>query len=87
MSGLVFFFVPTVIFMGLVLPLWLVLHYLSKARQSKGLSQQDQQALSEAMALVDKLENRIDSLEAILAADHPSWHHKNAKGSEPSARS
>lgn len=78
MSGLVFFFVPTVIFMGLVLPLWLVLHYLSKSRQSRGLSEQDRATLADAQAVVEKLEDRIETLEAILDADHPDWRTNRA---------
>ncbi len=84
MSGMVFFFVPAVIFMGLVLPLWLVLHYLSKSRQSRGLSAQDRDTLGDAMEVIDKLESRIETLEAILDADHPSWRAKDA-GSQRTA--
>nr|WP_027857960.1 envelope stress response membrane protein PspB [Marinobacterium jannaschii] len=73
MSGIVFFFVPTVIFMGLVAPLWLVLHYLSKSRSAKGLSDDDRHLLDAAMAQVDKLENRIQTLETILDEEHPQW--------------
>jgi len=82
MSGLVFFFVPTVIFMGLVAPLWLVLHYLSKARAAKGLSTADRQELEAALALVDKLEDRIDTLESILDADHPHWRRHDASSKQ-----
>ncbi|MBY4676183.1 envelope stress response membrane protein PspB [Marinobacterium arenosum] len=78
MSGLVFFFVPTVIFMGLVAPLWLLLHYLSKSRAAKGLSAEDRQELEAALAVVDKLEDRIQTLEAILDADHPGWRQQQA---------
>jgi len=78
MSGLVFFFVPTVIFMGLVAPLWLVLHYLNKSRAAKGLSAADRQELESALALVDRLENRIETLESILDADHPDWRREDA---------
>jgi len=73
MASIVFFFVPTVIFMGLVAPLWLVLHYLSKSRASKGLSAEDRQTLGKALAQVETLEARIDTLETILDAEHPKW--------------
>lgn len=77
MSALVFFFVPTVIFMGLVAPLWLVLHYRSKSRKSKGLSEQDRATLEDALIVVDKLEARIETLEAILDAEHQGWRGKH----------
>ncbi|WP_228050731.1 MULTISPECIES: envelope stress response membrane protein PspB [Pontibacterium] len=73
MSSILFFFVPTVIFMGLVAPLWLVLHYLSKSRATKGLSEDDRHTLSSAMAQVERLEERIGTLETILDAEHPQW--------------
>lgn len=88
MSGMVFFFVPAVIFMGLVLPLWLILHYISKSRQSRGLSAQDREALSDALNVVEKLEDRIETLEAILDADHSGWRTRRAGSSRAaSARS
>lgn len=88
MSGMVFFFVPAVIFMGLVLPLWLILHYISKSRQSRGLSAQDRQALVEALEVVEKLEDRIETLEAILDADHSNWRTRRSGSSgTASARS
>ncbi|WP_136679792.1 envelope stress response membrane protein PspB [Neptunomonas sp. XY-337] len=78
MSSLVFFFVPAVIFVGLVLPLWLVLHYISKWRSAKGLSGEDKQALETALAEVDRLEDRLRTLETILDADHPNWRDEQA---------
>lgn len=78
MSSLVFFFVPAVIFVGLVLPLWLVLHYISKWRSAKGLSSEDKQALETALAEVDRLEDRLRTLETILDADHPNWRDEQA---------
>lgn len=87
MSGMLFFFVPAVIFIGLVLPLWLVLHYISKSRQSRGLSSRDREALQAAMSLVDKLEDRIETLESILDAEHPGWHRRHgASGSITSSK-
>jgi len=73
MSSILFFFVPTVIFMGLVAPLWLVLHYVSKSRSAKGLSEDDRHTLTSALAQVERLEERIGTLETILDAEHPQW--------------
>jgi phage shock protein B len=78
MFGAAFFFVPTVIFMGLIAPLWLLLHYLSKGRAEKGLSAADRQELEAALALVDTLEDRIETLESILDADHHDWRRQDA---------
>lgn len=77
MSSWVFFFVPTVIFLGLVLPLWLVLHYISQWRSSKGLSNEDKQTLSQAMQTVTRLEERLQTLETILDAEQPDWRERH----------
>ena len=79
MSSLTFFFVPMVIFLGLVLPLWLLLHYASQWRTTKGLSNEDKQILSSALAEVERLESRIETLETILDAEQPDWREQNAK--------
>ncbi|MEH6578287.1 MAG: envelope stress response membrane protein PspB [Amphritea sp.] len=73
MSSIWFFFVPTVAFISVVLPLWLVLHYWSKSRMSKGLSEQELDTLSQALAQAEKLEQRVRTLETILDAEHPQW--------------
>lgn len=74
MSSLVFIFVPTVIFLGLIVPLWLILHYIGKWRaSSKGLSVEEMQALDTALAQVNSLEQRLETLETILDAEQPDW--------------
>lgn len=65
-----------IVFMVIVAPLWLVLHYATKMRASKALTQADEQTLSELWALSDKLEQRIVSLETILDAEVPGWRNK-----------
>jgi phage shock protein B len=74
-------FVPMVLFMVLVAPVWIVMHYRSLNRSSRSLSIEDRAALDEMLATVDKLSERIVSLEAILDADHPEWRQGDADGS------
>lgn len=66
-------FVPMVLFMVIVAPTWIVMHYRSVNRSSSQLSENDRQALEEMLVAVDQMANRIDSLESILDADHPNW--------------
>jgi len=66
-------FVPMVLFMVLVAPVWIVMHYRSLNRSSRSLSLEDRESLDEMLATVDKLSERIGSLESILDADHPEW--------------
>lgn len=80
MNMAVFFFVPVIIFMGLVAPLWLVLHYLSKRRSAKGLAEEDRVELDDLLKTADKLTDRIEILERILDVDSPNWRDKEAQG-------
>ena len=71
------FFVLPVLFMVIVAPLWLVLHYVAKFRASKALSQVDEETLAELWQLSEKLEQRIDSLETILDEEVPGWRTRS----------
>lgn len=71
--GLEFFFVPMVLFMVIVAPIWIVMHYRSVSRSSRSLSVDDRESIDTMLVTVDKLNERIVSLEAILEADHPNW--------------
>ncbi len=68
--------VPVIIFMVIVAPIWLVLHYKSKRQVSQGLSEEEYLQLSELSQLADKMADRIQTLEAILDADTPGWREK-----------
>ncbi len=73
MSTMVFFFVPTVIFLAVVLPMWLMLHYWTRARLNKGMSGDERHSLEEALALAERLEQRVQALETILDTEHAGW--------------
>ncbi len=79
--GLEFFFVPMVLFMVIVAPIWIVMHYRSVNRSSRSLSDDDRESIDTMLVTVDKLNERIVSLEAILDADHPNWRQQeNTRG-------
>lgn len=67
---------PVIIFMLLVAPIWLILHYRSKRQISQGLSQEEYEQLSELSEMADKMADRIKTLEAILDAESPDWRSK-----------
>jgi len=77
MSIAVFFFVPIIIFMGLVAPLWLLLHYFSKRKSVQGLAEEDRLELDELLKTTDKLIDRIEVLERILDTDSPDWRNRD----------
>lgn len=70
------FAVPIIIFMLVVAPIWLVLHYRSKRQINQGLSEEEYTQLSELSELADRMTDRIKTLEAILDAETPDWRNK-----------
>ena len=76
MNLLEMLFVPMVLFMVIVAPTWIVMHYRSVNRSSSQLSEDDRQAMEEMLLAVDQMANRIESLESILDADHPNWRQE-----------
>lgn len=67
---------PVIIFMLVVAPIWLILHYRSKRQISQGFSEEEYIQLSELSELADKMADRIKTLEAILDAETPDWRNK-----------
>lgn len=67
---------PVIIFMVIVAPIWLILHYRSKRQVSQGLSEEEYIQLSDLSEMADKMADRIKTLEAILDAETPDWRNK-----------
>ena len=75
MSFLQFMFVPMILLLTVVAPVWITLHYRSLNKSSRALSDDDRHALEEMLESVDRMSDRINNLEAILDADHPNWRN------------
>lgn len=77
MEFLKFMFVPTILFMVIVAPMWISMHYRSVNRSSRSLSQEDRESIEHMLETVDKLTDRIGALESILDADHTDWRQQS----------
>ncbi len=71
-----FMFVPTILFMVVVAPIWISMHYRSVNRSSRSLNEEDRETVEHMLETVDKLTDRIRTLESILDVDHPQWRQK-----------
>lgn len=71
-----FFGTSIIIFMVIVAPTWLVLHYKSKKQISQGLTDEEYEQLTELSELADTMAERIKTLEAILDVETPEWRSK-----------
>lgn len=67
---------PLILFIVVVAPTWLVLHYRSKKQVNQGLSHDEYVQLSELSEVADNMSERIKALEAILDVETPDWRTK-----------
>lgn len=58
------------IFIGLP---WLIFHYVTKWKQAPRITQEDENLLDELHLLARRLEDRVQTVERIVAADHPEF--------------
>ncbi|WP_194710083.1 envelope stress response membrane protein PspB [Pseudoalteromonas sp. S16_S37] len=67
---------PIILFMVVVAPLWLILHYRSKKQVSQGLSEHEHRQLLELASKAEKMAERVETLEALLDQEAPEWRRK-----------
>lgn len=77
-----FLFVPTILFITVVMPIWIVMHYRSKNASQRGLDDHQRQELDDLLSSIDQLTDRIDTLEAILDAEHGGWRQQKSANKE-----
>ena len=70
-------FVPVVVFLVIVAPIWLILHYATRNSASKRLTSKDESLLEDLHENARRMEDRIHNLERILDADAPEWRIKS----------
>ncbi len=77
MDGIVVaFFVPTVIFLTIVAPVWIFMHYRSKQRAQGALSEDERSELEALTAQAERMVERIETLESILDLETPGWRQR-----------
>jgi phage shock protein B len=58
------------IFIGLP---WLILHYVTKWKTSSTLTREDENLLEDMNDTARRLDDRLATIERIMAADNPNW--------------
>lgn len=66
-----------VLFLTVVAPIWIISHYVSKAKANRGLTSEDETMLSEIWESANKMEERIHTLERILDDQTPGWRGRS----------
>lgn len=64
--------VVTVIVLFIGLP-WVILHYMTKWKQAPKITEEDERMLDDMYVLARRLEDRLNTVERIVAADNPDW--------------
>ncbi len=67
---------PIIVFMVIVAPIWIIMHYRTIGKKQTGMSQEDYHRLDQLDQIADKMEQRISSLESILDQETPDWRKK-----------
>ncbi|MYK28152.1 MAG: envelope stress response membrane protein PspB [Gammaproteobacteria bacterium] len=70
------FFVPAVVFLTVVAPIWIFMHYRSKQKAQAALSEEEREELETLIGRVEGMTERIETLEAILDAETPGWRRR-----------
>ncbi len=52
---------------------WIVLHYVTKWKHAAKITPEDENLLDEMYNLARRLEDRVQTVERIVAADHPDF--------------
>lgn len=69
-------FVLAIIFMTVVLPLIVIMHYATKWKAAKGLSDDEQRMLEDLWKDSQNMQSRVNALETILDDEVPDWRRK-----------
>ena len=65
-----------ILLLTVVAPVWIVFHYITKIKTSKGLTAEDEKMLSEVWESTNRMEERIKTLERILDIEAPNWRQR-----------
>lgn len=65
-----------ILFLTIVAPLFVVLHFVTKWKQSREISGDDEQMLEDLYLQSKRMEERLITLERILDDELPDWRRK-----------
>jgi len=72
-----------ILFIGLP---WIIFHYVTQWKRARGLSVEDENLLDGLHDLARRLDDRLSTIERIVAADDPNWRPSVPDRSERAPR-
>ncbi|MCE2841370.1 MAG: envelope stress response membrane protein PspB [Novosphingobium sp.] len=68
-------FVPLVAILSIFVGLpWVILHYVTRWKTAATLTTDDEAMLEELYSLARRLQDRVETVERLVAADNPDFH-------------
>ena len=52
---------------------WIILHHITKWKTAASLTREDEKMLDEVFDVARRLDDRMETIERIIAADDPNW--------------
>jgi phage shock protein B len=68
--------VALIVFLLVPAPLFIILHFITRWKQSREISGGDEKMLEEMWRMSQRLEERLETLERILDSELPDWRRK-----------
>ena len=65
-----------IVFTVCVLPLAIIMHYITKWKATRGLSENEERMLEDLWRDSQKMESRLNALEIILDDEIPDWRRR-----------
>jgi len=59
---------------------WLIFHYITKWKTAATLTSEDENLLDELHDLARRLDDRLDTVERLVALDNPNWKAGDLEG-------
>lgn len=72
--------VCAILFIGMP---WLIFHYVTKWKTAPKITQQDESLLDELHQLSRRLEERLHTVERLVASDNPDWRPGLTESRDP----
>ena len=69
--------IAIIVFLAIPAPLFIVLHFITRWKQTREISGGDEKMLEDLWLLAQRLEERLESLETILDSEMPDWRKKS----------
>jgi phage shock protein B len=66
-----------IVFTVCVLPLAIIMHYVTKWKAARGLSEEEERTLEQLWRESQTLQSRLNALETILDDDLPGWRSRS----------